>query len=249
LHKVHRKPGGIYLENTPRHHSPNLFDNYADRYHRVLGRALAPSGETPRYFARARVQYLHKRLQGLGLVPKAVLDFGCGTGGSVPFLKEILHPSSILGVDTSPESLLKARQEHGGRDIEFRSLQDSRPHCDFQLAFCNGVFHHIAPEQRPAALRYIYDSLAPGGIFAFWENNPWNPATCYITGRCEFDNNAMPISCSEARKSLCGNGFRVFHASSHFYFPRWLKCLRVLEPALARLPLGAQYMLLARKPG
>ena len=245
MHKVHRR---IDLQNTRRHHSPNLFDNYAGRYHRVLSRALAPSGETPHYFARARVQYLQQRLQGLGLVPKAVLDFGCGTGGSVPFLREILHPSRILGVDTSPESLLRASQEHGGEGIEFSNLQDSSPHSEFQLAFCNGVFHHIAPQQRPSALRYIYDSLIPGGIFAFWENNPWNPATCYITGRCEFDKDAMPISSAEARKSLSKNGFRVLDASSHFYFPRWLKWLRGLEPALARLPLGAQYMLLARKP-
>jgi hypothetical protein len=58
----------------------------------------------------------------------------------------------------------------------------------------------------------------------------------------------MPISSAEARKSLSESGFRVLDASSHFYFPRWLKWLRGLEPALARLPLGAQYMLLARKP-
>ena len=241
MHKLHRR---IDLENT----RPNLFDNYAGRYHRVLSRALAPSGESPHYFARARVRYLQTRLQGLGLVPKAVLDFGCGTGGSIPFLRDILHPSRILGVDTSSGALLRASQEHGGEGIEFRNLQDCSPHSDFQLAFCNGVFHHIAPEHRPAALRYIYDSLVPGGIFAFWENNPWNPATCYITGRCEFDQDAMPISSAEARKSLSKNGFQVLDVSSHFYFPRWLRWLRGLEPALARLPLGAQYMLLARKP-
>jgi trans-aconitate methyltransferase len=182
-------------------------------------------------------------------MPKAVLDFGCGTGGSVPFLREILHPSRILGVDTSSESLLQARREHGGNGIEFADLQDSCPRSEFQLAFCNGVFHHIAPARRPDALRYIYDSLAPGGIFAFWENNPWNPATCYITGRCEFDNEAMPISPARARKLLKRNGFQVLEASSHFYFPRWLKWLRALEPALVRLPLGAQYMLLARRQG
>jgi SAM-dependent methyltransferase len=209
---------------------------------------LAPSGESPHYFAQARVQYLQTRLQGLGLVPEAVLDFGCGTGGSVPFLREILRPRRIVGVETSRESLLRAGQEHGGEGIEFRNLQDSSPHSEFQLAFCNGVFHHIAPEDRPAALRYIYDSLVPGGIFAFWENNPWNPATCYITGRCEFDQDAVPVSSAEARKSLSENGFKLLDVSSHFYFPRWLRWLRRFDPALARLPLGAQYMLLARKP-
>jgi hypothetical protein len=27
-----------------------------------------------------------------------------------------------------------------------------------------------------AAVDYVYRSLRPGGLFAFWENNPWNPA-------------------------------------------------------------------------
>jgi SAM-dependent methyltransferase len=243
-----QKTGEADLENAPRHRSPNLFDNYAHRYEGVLNRALSPSGETRPYFARQRILWLHNQLQAIGFKPSRVLDYGCGTGGSVPFLMEILRPRGVLGVDVSGESLIQARSEHGGEGIEFANLQDYQPRSEFQLAFCNGVFHHIAPTQRPAALRYIYDSLVPGGIFALWENNPWNPATCYITGRCEFDNGAMPISSARARKLLCRNSFQVLKASSHFYFPRWLKWLRPLEPTLARLPLGAQYMLLARKP-
>jgi len=43
------------------------------------------------------------------------------------------------------------------------------------LAYCNGVFHHIAPDARPEALAMIRDALKPGGLFAFWENNAWNP--------------------------------------------------------------------------
>jgi SAM-dependent methyltransferase len=236
-------------ENTLPASNQNLFDHYAPRYYAVLNRALSPSGEGAQYFARCRIQWLHNRLQAVGFAASTVLDYGCGTGGSVPFLSEILGSSRILGVDISAESLLQARREHGGEHIEFANSQHSRPHCEFHLAFCNGVFHHIAPAQRPAALRYVYDSLAPGGIFAFWENNPWNPATRYIMGRCEFDREAVPISSPAARRLLCSSGFEVFHTSSQFYFPRWLKWLRWLEPALSHLPLGAQYMVLARKQG
>lgn len=248
MHKSPQNWARADLENAPQQRSPNLFDNYPERYHSVLSRALAPSGEAPHYFARSRVQYLRKRLQGLGLVHPAVLDFGCGTGGSVPFLRELLHPIRILGVDTSSESLQRARQEYGGEGIEFANSHASCAPSEFQLAFCNGVFHHIEPAERPAALRYVYDSLAPGGIFAFWENNPWNPATRYIMGRCEFDDEVLPISSIEARKLLVRNGFEVLGESSHFYFPRWLRWFRVFEPILAHFPLGAQYMLLARKP-
>jgi SAM-dependent methyltransferase len=249
LHKVHRSgAGGPVLQNAPQRRNQNLFNNYAQRYEGVLNRALSPSGETRPYFARQRILWLRNRLQAIDFKPSMVLDYGCGTGGSMPFLMEILHPSRLLGVDLSSESLLQARREHGGEGIEFANLQDSHPRSEFQLAFCNGVFHHIAPFQRPAALRYIYDSLSLGGIFAFWENNPWNPGTRYIMGRCEFDREAVPISSPAAQKLLRRSGFEVFHTSSQFYFPSWLEWFRALEPGLARLPLGAQYMVLARKP-
>jgi SAM-dependent methyltransferase len=235
-------------ENTLPESDRNLFDYYASGYHSVLNRALAPSGEAAQYFARKRIWWLHNKLQGIEFTPATVLDYGCGTGGSVPFLREILHPSRILGVDISPESLFYARKAYEEESIKFENCQDFFAPSEFQLAFSNGVFHHIAPAQRPAALRYIHDSLVPGGVFAFWENNPWNPATRYIMGQCEFDKEALPISPVETRKLLRSNGFEVLHTSSHFYFPRALKWLRGLEPALVYLPLGAQYVVLARKP-
>jgi len=236
-------------ENTLPQSNQNLFDHYASRYHRVLNRALSPSGEGAQYYARKRVQWLQNWLQDIGFAPSTVLDYGCGTGGSVPFLREILRPSRILGVDISPESLFHARQDYEGKTTKFENCHLFVAQSEFQLAFSNGVFHHIAPAQRPSALRYIHESLVPGGVLAFWENNPWNPATRYIMGQCEFDEEAAPISPVQARKLICSSGFQVLHSSSHFYFPRWLKWLRWLEPALARLPLGAQYLVLARKPG
>lgn len=228
-------------------HTGELFDRYANGYQATLDRALTPSGESAQYFARRRVEWLHNRLQALDFTPSSLLDFGCGTGGSIPFLKEVLRPKRLAGVDISPKCLLQARQNYAHAGVELASIRDFTPHSAFDLAFCNGVFHHIAPGERTGALRYIYDSLVPGGLFAFWENNPWNPATTCVMRRCEFDEQAIPISPREAARLLRINGFRVIHSSSFFYFPRWLSWLRSLEPALSRLPLGAQYLLIAGK--
>jgi trans-aconitate methyltransferase len=164
-------------------------------------------------------------------------------------LKEILHPERILGVDIDPELLVQASREHAGETIKFENCHHFFAHSEFHLAFCNGVFHHIDPGQRPATLRYIHDSLVPEGVLAFWENNPWNPATRYLMQRCEFDRETTPISLSHAKKLLHSNGFHVLDASTCFYFPRWLKWLRGLEPLFSALPLGAQYLVLARKTG
>ncbi len=235
-------------DNTSRRQNQELFDRCAPRYEHILNRALAPSGEAAQYFARGRVLWLQRRLRRLGFTPSTVLDYGCGTGGAAPFLKEILHPARILGVDISLQSIRLARQQHGGEGIEFAACGHDCARSEFDLTFCNGVFHHIAPPERPATLRYIYDSLVPGGMLAWWENNPWNPATRYIMGQCEFDGEALPITIRETKRLLSISGFQVLDTTSHFYFPRWLKWLRGLEPALSRLPLGAQYLVLARKP-
>ena len=124
-----------------------------------------------------------------------------------------------------------------------------RPSGDHDLVFCNGVFHHIPPPARAERVRWIWECLRPGGLFAFWENNPWNPGTRLVMWRIPFDRGAVKVSPPEARRLLSDGGFQVLLTDFQFVFPRALRSLRGLESTLARLPLGAQYMVLARKPG
>ena len=115
-------------------------------------------------------------------------------------------------------------------------------------AYCNGVFHHIVPEQRLPNLRLIYESLRPGGMFAFWENNPWNPGTNYVMSKCAFDQDAIKISPLEASRLVGGVGFDILRIDYLFFFPHALRGLRVLEGALRKVPVGGQYQVLCRKP-
>ena len=155
------------------------FDHYAKSYDEDLQKALKVSGEDKNYFARGRMRWLAAWLHNSGYHTQTVLDFGCGTGSATPFIHEFVKPRKILGVDVSSESLLVARQSFGRPDTDFETID--RPHSEsFDLAFCNGVFHHIAPGNRQDSLTYIFQSLRPGGIFALFENNPWNPATRYV---------------------------------------------------------------------
>jgi hypothetical protein len=89
--------------------------------------------------------------------------------------------------------------------------------------------------------------LRPGGFFAFWENNPWNPGTRWIMSRTPIDRDAITISPREARKLLHSADFRVLSVDSLFYFPRSLGWFRPLEKVLTRLPLGGQYLVLCVK--
>lgn len=228
--------------------SPPLFDAYSQNYDEVLNAAIRISGETRQYFARGRLAWLARRLATRRASPARVLDFGCGTGAAVGLFFELLGAESVCGVDVSAASLEVARRATADSRARFVHADDYQPSGEVDLAFCNGVFHHIAPRERASTLEHIYRALAPGGWFAFWENNPWNPGAVYCMRRNPFDREAHMISPAHAPRLLRSAGFEVAETTYAFFFPRALRSLRRLEARLHWLPFGAQYMVLARKP-
>lgn len=223
------------------------FDAYAADYDAALQRGISVSGEDKSYFARRRVEWLKACLPQPFLLRQA-MDYGCGTGSSVPFLIDYLGLESLVGTDRSAKSLEIARASYGSGRASFDSFDGCRPASRLDLVFCNGVFHHISPAERSAAINYVFRSLRSGGLFAFWENNPWNPGTRYVMSRIPFDRDAVTLSPLEARRLLREGGFEILRTDFLFIFPKILRWLRWLEPSLCRLPLGAQYQLLCRKP-
>ena len=224
-----------------------LFDGYAKSYDAALSTALAPSGEGREFFAEGRVRWLARCLSEIGARPRRVLDFGCGDGSTTPVLQRVLGAEFCVGVDVSPKSLEIARATHANERIRFERIEDVRSDWQIDLAYCNGVFHHIAPDARPAALGMIRGALKPGGLFALWENNSWNPATRYVMSRCAFDEDAILLSPTGARAMLKQAGFEIVRTDFRFIFPHALRGLRRLEDLVYRLPLGTQFQVLCRK--
>ncbi len=227
--------------------SPAEFDSCAANYDAQLQQGLAVSGETREFFAERRVLWLAKILRQLGSAPQRVLDYGCGTGTGTFFLHRIFKSDLTLGVDVSNQSVGVARKTWRGQGMSFLSADAHRANAEFDLAFCNGVFHHILPEARPAAFAYIFDCLRPGGFFSFWDNNPWQPATRIVMSRIPFDRNAIMLSSIEAKSILRATGFEVLRTDFLFIFPRILAWMRWFEPWICKLPLGTQYQVLCRK--
>jgi SAM-dependent methyltransferase len=225
------------------------FDRFAHDYEQTLNRGLSASGETKDFFARGRVAWMNKCLQGVQYYSGTILDFGCGTGSGTRELLSITGVESVTGVEISPESLRIAQRTILDPRIRFFLSTEHPATAAYDLAYCNGVFHHIAPAERLEALRYIHRRLRPGSYFSFWENNPWNPGTRYIMRRIPFDRDAIPISAGHARKLLIAAGFEPLRTDFLFIFPRLFRLFRPLEPKLTSLPLGAQYQVFARKFG
>ena len=237
---------------TPRDHATGgapdpEFDAFAERYDEALQRGLDASGESKEYFADGRARWTRRRLDALGRPAGRVLDFGCGTGSATPYLLDALGAREVVGSDTSLASLEVARRTWRARAARFVAPDEVAALGPFDTAFCNGVFHHIPPAERAGAVRALHDALAPGGLVAFWENNPWNPGTRWVMSRIEFDRDAITLSPPEARRLLRAGGFEVLGTDSLFWFPRLLAALRPLEPLLARIPLGGQYLVLCRR--
>lgn len=224
------------------------FDHYVAEYDAALAHGLRLSGEDKNYFARERIAWLTQQLSQLGERPRHCLDFGCGVGSATPFLLGLRTIEQITSVDISGTSIALAQQMHGTEHVHFCLLDEYGLGEEIDLAFCNGVFHHLPLTERADAIDYVYRVLRPGGLFAFWENNPWNPGTRLVMSRISFDREAVTLKASEARRLLIAGGFAVLRTDFLFIFPRLFRWLRFLEPWITPLPLGAQYQILCRKP-
>jgi len=235
--------------------SPAEFDAFAsdEDYEAALNEGLKISGEERDFFAEGRVRWLNSwlgRQHPSSSKPLSCLDFGCGTGDTGPLLLELIDGlEKVVGTDESEASMDTARDRHGAvSGLSFAQASETTQTTQHGIAYTNGVFHHILPDQRPEAARVVFDALEPGGHFAFWENNPWNPIVRLAMARVPFDADAIMVWPSQAMTLLREAGFEVQAPRYLFFFPRFLKLLRPLEPMLARFPMGGQYVIMATKP-
>ena len=224
-----------------------LFDEYAASYEEALSNALSVSGEGREYFAEGRVAWLARCLREAKESPSTVLDFGCGDGATTPLLLAALKAGSAIGTDVSAKSLEVARKQYATPQIKYEFIGEFQASDRIDLAYCNGVFHHIPPAQRAEALELVNGALRAGGLFSFWENSPWSLATRYVMSQCAFDRDAIMLTPPEARALLRAGGFKILRTDFRFIFPRALRALRKIEDFVYRIPLGTQYHILCRK--
>jgi len=225
---------------------PAEFDSFAKSYEQDLAKSLAITGEGREYYAQRRIDWTAQCLARLEFQARKILDYGCGDGANVPTLGARFKAERVLGVDISEASIAVARQSYSASGLSFVTISEWTPDATIDLAFTNGVFHHIPPAERKDCLAAVRRSLRPGGLFAFWENNPWNPGTRYVMSNCAFDEHAITLSPREAQGLLSEAGFKILRLDSLFYFPRQLGFLRPIERWLHSLPLGGQYLVLCQ---
>ena len=221
-----------------------------DEYDAMLQQGISLSGESKGYFIDGRIEHLRSQLgfEGAGRV-SSILDFACGTGDASTRLATAFGGASLLGVDLAEGALEQARRQVSDERVEFGLLDVMSDRSDFDLCYVNGAYHHIPPTQRLEVTRRIFDSLRPNGVLALFENNPWSPPARLVMRRIPFDRDAQMLRPAAARRLLSDAGFHTTTPPTYlFFFPHAAGKLRRVEPSLRRVPGGAQYLVLGRRP-
>jgi SAM-dependent methyltransferase len=225
------------------------FDQFAQSYDSEHRRSIAFSGCEPSYFAQYKVEIAASCFHKLCGERDTVLDFGCGPGTSIPYFRAALANTPILAADVSRLSLAEAEARHGAAasylPIEGGSLDIADG--EVGLAFAACVFHHIPPAEHQAWLSELRRVVKPGGGLLIFEHNPLNPLTRHAVATCAFDHDAILLRAGTLARSLEAAGWQVLRIRFHVFFPQALRALRMIEPALGRLPLGGQYSVLSIK--
>lgn len=217
--------------------SKSEFDQYAENYDHVLSGSIPAALNEDSYFAEYKVSLMAKNFKGSE--PRNILDFGCGSGRSLSYIKKYFPKSRIWGYDVSQDSLKVAerREPEACLFSDWEAVTD----IEFDVIMAANVFHHIPAETQQLSLDICYSKLKKNGRFYLFEHNPYNPLTRWVFERCPLDVNAKMLSLQTALRLSSQAGFICERYRYTLFFPRPLAFLRILEPMLGRLPLGAQY--------
>lgn len=225
------------------------FSHYSSEdYDSQCAQGLKYSGESRDYFANGRLLFLKKWWNKTGRTePKIVLDYGCGTGETTMLLAMTYPSAKVIGCDVSTTFVTDANQKYANERVSFQLIVDGKIECPpAQLIHTNGVIHHIPLNQRDGVFKMLSGCLAVDGILALFENNPINPGTRFVMAKIPFDRDAIPVNYWEIKNLMRGASLLPIHSGFLFYFPKPLAFLRPLERCLVKLPLGAQYAVLAK---
>lgn len=98
--------------------------------------------------------------------PAKILDIGCGPGNSTAVLRRRFPNSYILGIDSSPEMIEKAKKELPSLDFQLCDVtcELNLLSSDFDLAFSNACLQWVP--DHPVLLPKLLGLLTSGGILA-----------------------------------------------------------------------------------
>lgn len=235
------------------------FDKFAQEYYDDSVKDLGDFGKYRDTAFLYKCQYLKYILPN---EPKKILDFGCGIGLNVPYLKKYFPNAELFGCDVSPESIKIAKENYDYCDFQIintpQKLEAYKNKVD--VIFVSTVFHHIPPAEHEEWLTGLYNALNDNGYLVIFEHNLKNPVTKKIVADSKIDEDAIMLDAKYC-KMLVESRFREKTIKNKeikinsntvklrytYFFPWRNKLFTSLEKLLYWIPLGAQYCVYAKK--
>ena len=235
---------------------PAEFDRHAGRYDGGLDHPIKRLlGASPDHFMAVKARWILRHEPRLGTGGLALLDYGCGVGDLLRVLAGLGARARFTGCDVSPGMLAEASRRWPAalgpppaivpQDGARTPLADGQ----FDVATISAVLHHVPLAERHAVYSELGRVLKPSGRLYVFEHNPRNPLVRHVIAGTQIDANAVLLDAREVRHALLDPAWRDVETDYLMFMPPGLPILRPVERALAWLPLGAQYVVAARKAG
>jgi trans-aconitate 2-methyltransferase len=96
--------------------------------------------------------------------PRLAVDLGCGPGNSTELLVERYPQSEVMGLDSSPDMLRKARERLPQLKFIEADIETWTPEPHTDLLFSNAVMQWLP--DHATVLRRLLEKLSPGGVLA-----------------------------------------------------------------------------------
>lgn len=173
--------------------------------------------------------------------PKTIVDLGCGPGNSTAVLESRYPSAQLLGIDSSPDMIRKARATLPHREFIVGGLESYTPPSSVDLFYCNAVMQWLKKDERFEVVKKLMKTQASGGVFALQvpdnlsepshvlmretaSNGPW-ASTLAGVGRDSFQS---PQEIYDLLKPTCSR-VDIFHTSyyhaleDHRAIVEWVK--------------------------
>jgi SAM-dependent methyltransferase len=230
------------------------FDRHAAGYDGGLDNPVKRlMGSSADQFIAVKARWLMRREPDLRSGKLAFLDYGCGAGDLLRILGGLGMRAESTGCDVSTGMLDEARKRWPAALGATPTLVAQDGPCAplggkrFDIVTVSAVLHHVPVADRSVVYRELARLLKSGGRLYVFEHNPRNPLVRYVIARTPIDANAILLDETEVRRGL-GEAAPFGLSTDYLMFmPPGLPLLAGIDRLLAWLPLGAQYVVAARK--
>jgi len=219
------------------------FDIYAKNYNELLKQGMVLKGNDHSYFEDYKLFYLNKYLKK----SKKILDYGCGIGNLSLAISKKYNNIAIHGYDISRDSIKCVPDELTkkvfNRFVSTNRLLDK----DYDLIILSTMLHHVPKDKRELIILDAWSRLKKDGHLIIIEHNLINPLTKKSVENCPLDKDAIFLSMKEAKGLFSKAYNNTLFCKYIVFWPKQLKIFRFLDSLLGFIPLGAQFMIAARK--